>query len=281
MRDVAVIAFAQMPNVRRETVLNEVEMLMPVIEDVRAKAGLTQPDIGFTCSGSTDYLSGQAFSFVSTLDGIGPWPPDPGEPRRDGRRLRALRGVGEAAARRRRHRARLLLRQVGARPDPRGAQPPARPVPRRPAVARRHQPRRPPGAGPARRRQGHARRTSPRSPPAAAATPSRNPNAQLAWDRSIEDHLDEPLLVDPLRKERLPADHRRRLRGGPRRRRPGPRAPRAPGVDPRHRPPHRADGARPARPHHLGLHPRGGGEGRRRRAPSTSPSCTPRSAPRS
>ena len=41
VRDVAVIAFAQMPNVRRETVLNEVEMLMPVIEDVRAKAGLT------------------------------------------------------------------------------------------------------------------------------------------------------------------------------------------------------------------------------------------------
>jgi acetyl-CoA acetyltransferase len=75
VRDVAVIAFAQMPNVRAETVLNEVEMLMPVIQDVRAKAGLTQADIGFTCSGSTDYLSGQAFSFVSTLDGIGPWPP--------------------------------------------------------------------------------------------------------------------------------------------------------------------------------------------------------------
>ena len=75
VRDVAVIAFAQMPNVRRETIRNEVEMLMPVIEDVRAKAGLTQQDIGFTCSGSTDYLSGQAFSFVSTLDGIGPWPP--------------------------------------------------------------------------------------------------------------------------------------------------------------------------------------------------------------
>jgi acetyl-CoA acetyltransferase len=75
VRDIAVIAFAQMKNVREETVLNEVEMLMPVIADVRAKAGLTQSEIGFTCSGSTDYLSGQAFSFVSTLDGIGPWPP--------------------------------------------------------------------------------------------------------------------------------------------------------------------------------------------------------------
>jgi acetyl-CoA acetyltransferase len=73
--DVAVIAVAQMPNVREETVRNEVEMLMPVIEEVRTKAGLRQEQIGFTCSGSTDYLSGQAFSFVSTLDGIGPWPP--------------------------------------------------------------------------------------------------------------------------------------------------------------------------------------------------------------
>jgi acetyl-CoA acetyltransferase len=74
-RDIAIVAFAQMPNVRQETVLNEVEMLMPVLTDVRARAGLTQDRIGFTCSGSTDYLCGQAFSFVSTLDGVGAWPP--------------------------------------------------------------------------------------------------------------------------------------------------------------------------------------------------------------
>jgi acetyl-CoA acetyltransferase len=66
---------AQMPNVRAETALNEVEMLMPVLQQVRERAGLSQQEIGFTCSGSTDYLSGQAFSFVSTLDGVGPWPP--------------------------------------------------------------------------------------------------------------------------------------------------------------------------------------------------------------
>ncbi|MFP5255622.1 MAG: thiolase domain-containing protein [Acidimicrobiia bacterium] len=75
MIDVAVVATAQMPNVRAETRLNEVEMLMPVLQEVRARAGLDQAEIGFTCSGSTDYLSGQAFSFVSTLDGVGPWPP--------------------------------------------------------------------------------------------------------------------------------------------------------------------------------------------------------------
>jgi acetyl-CoA acetyltransferase len=75
VRDVAVVAVAQMPNVRAETALNEVEMLMPVLQEVRSRAGLDQTQIGFTCSGSTDYLSGQAFSFVSTLDGVGPWPP--------------------------------------------------------------------------------------------------------------------------------------------------------------------------------------------------------------
>jgi acetyl-CoA acetyltransferase len=75
VRDVAIISTAQMPNVRAEEVRNEVEMLMPVLHEVRERAGLTPQEIGFTCSGSTDYLSGQAFSFVSTLDGVGPWPP--------------------------------------------------------------------------------------------------------------------------------------------------------------------------------------------------------------
>jgi acetyl-CoA acetyltransferase len=75
VRDVAIIATAQMPNVRAEEARNEVEMLMPVLHQVRERAGLTPQEIGFTCSGSTDYLSGQAFSFVSTLDGVGPWPP--------------------------------------------------------------------------------------------------------------------------------------------------------------------------------------------------------------
>jgi len=73
--EVAVVATAQMPNVRAETLRNEVEMLMPVLQEVRARAGLDRTEIGFTCSGSTDYLCGQAFSFVSTLDGVGPWPP--------------------------------------------------------------------------------------------------------------------------------------------------------------------------------------------------------------
>ncbi len=75
MRDVAVVSFAQSEHARALPGVNEVEMLMPVIGQVRDQIGLDKSRVGFTCSGSTDYLAGQAFSFVMTLDGIGAWPP--------------------------------------------------------------------------------------------------------------------------------------------------------------------------------------------------------------
>jgi acetyl-CoA acetyltransferase len=75
VRDVAIISFAQSKAQRSVTDVNEVEMLMPVTAEALERANMTKSDIGFTCSGSTDYLSGIAFSFVQTLDGVGPWPP--------------------------------------------------------------------------------------------------------------------------------------------------------------------------------------------------------------
>src|SRR4029453_16960254 len=69
--DVAVVPFAQSHHGRREQGRNEVEMLMPVLHEVKTSAGLDQRQIDFTCSGSTDYLAGSAFSFVQTLDGGG------------------------------------------------------------------------------------------------------------------------------------------------------------------------------------------------------------------
>jgi acetyl-CoA acetyltransferase len=75
MRDVAVIGYAQSKNVRSEKDRNEVEMLMPVIEEAVAASGMERTDIGFTCSGSTDYLSGQSFAFVAAVDAVGAWPP--------------------------------------------------------------------------------------------------------------------------------------------------------------------------------------------------------------
>ena len=37
--------------------------------------GISQADIGFWCSGSSDYLAGRAFSFISAIDSIGAVPP--------------------------------------------------------------------------------------------------------------------------------------------------------------------------------------------------------------
>src|SRR3954469_19779398 len=76
MRDIAVVGFAQAPNVRETTgTTNGVEMLIPVFQEVLAGTGLSKQDIGFWCSGSSDYLAGRAFSFVSAVDAIGAFPP--------------------------------------------------------------------------------------------------------------------------------------------------------------------------------------------------------------
>ena len=76
MTDVAVIGFAQSPVVRAsEGTTSGVEMLVPIFAEVLQSTGLTKDDIGFWCSGSSDYLAGRAFSFVSAVDAIGAFPP--------------------------------------------------------------------------------------------------------------------------------------------------------------------------------------------------------------
>lgn len=203
MREVAVIATAQMPNVRREEVRNEVEMLMPVLHEVRAKAGLTPQDIGFTCSGSTDYLSGQAFSFVSTLDGVGPWPPiQESHVEMDG-----AWAVYEAWVK-------LQLGEIDtALVYCYGKSSPGR---LHEVLSRQLDPY---SVGPlwpdaislaalqARALLESGKATE--ADLAEVATRSRrnalgNPNAQLAWDRTVEEHLAEEPIVDPLRKSDCP-----------------------------------------------------------------------------
>lgn len=75
MRDVAIIATAQSPHVRAATATNEVELIQPVIQEVTERSGVGRHDFDFTCSGSSDYLAGQPFSFVMTLDAVAAWPP--------------------------------------------------------------------------------------------------------------------------------------------------------------------------------------------------------------
>jgi acetyl-CoA acetyltransferase len=75
MRKVAIVGYAQSPNVRSQVQQNEVEMLLPMIEELYKTSGYEKEDIQFTCSGSSDYLAGQAFSFVMAVDALGAWPP--------------------------------------------------------------------------------------------------------------------------------------------------------------------------------------------------------------
>ena len=74
MRDVAIVSFAQalpdQPDGQTETL-----MLLPVVADALERSGLKRKEIGFTCSGSADYLSGGVFTFVQTLEVAGAWPP--------------------------------------------------------------------------------------------------------------------------------------------------------------------------------------------------------------
>jgi acetyl-CoA acetyltransferase len=76
LTEVAVVGFAQSPvRLREDATTGGVEMLVPIFADVFRATGLTKGDIGFWCSGSSDYLAGRAFSFVQAVDAIGAVPP--------------------------------------------------------------------------------------------------------------------------------------------------------------------------------------------------------------
>lgn len=67
--DIAVVGFAQTQLAR--TTLSEPQLLFPVIAEALRKANLDRHEIGFTCSGSCDYLSGGPFSFIFNLEAVG------------------------------------------------------------------------------------------------------------------------------------------------------------------------------------------------------------------
>jgi acetyl-CoA acetyltransferase len=73
MREVAVVSFAEVAYPRSED--DEVEMISAVIGRAISSSGITKKQIGFTVSGSCDYLGGRPFSFVTALDAVGAWPP--------------------------------------------------------------------------------------------------------------------------------------------------------------------------------------------------------------
>lgn len=75
MRDVAVVGFAQRQMPTFDGSPTCVELLVPIFAESYAQTGFTKSDIDFWCSGSSDYLAGRSFSFVSAVDAIGPMPP--------------------------------------------------------------------------------------------------------------------------------------------------------------------------------------------------------------
>jgi len=74
-RPVHIAGFAQLPNVRRDADHDEIESVRLVTAAALADAGLARDDVGFTCSGSNDYVMGRPFSFAMVIDGLGAWPP--------------------------------------------------------------------------------------------------------------------------------------------------------------------------------------------------------------
>lgn len=73
-RDIAIVGYAQTPALRRAA-QTEVQFLFPTISAALERSGIPRREIGFTCAGSCDYLSGQTFAFVSNLEAVGAWPP--------------------------------------------------------------------------------------------------------------------------------------------------------------------------------------------------------------
>ncbi|WP_341230877.1 thiolase domain-containing protein [Nocardioides salarius] len=75
MRDVAVVGFAQRQMQEFDGSPTCVELLVPLFAECYEQTGWTRRDIGFWCSGSSDYLAGRSFSFVQAVDAIGVIPP--------------------------------------------------------------------------------------------------------------------------------------------------------------------------------------------------------------
>lgn len=74
MREIAIVGFDQLPNVRR-TSFSEVEMVQRVVAGALEQSGIDRKAIDFWCSGSADMVVGRPFSFLAALDAIGAWPP--------------------------------------------------------------------------------------------------------------------------------------------------------------------------------------------------------------
>ena len=72
--DIAIVAVSQTPSYR---LFHDSEqmMIMSCVNDLLGRTGMDRNDVQFNIAGSCDYLSGAPFAFVSNIDGVGAWPP--------------------------------------------------------------------------------------------------------------------------------------------------------------------------------------------------------------
>ena len=258
-RDVAVVGFAHAPHVRRtDGTTNGVEMLMPCFHALYDELGLEQTDIGFWCSGSSDYLAGRAFSFISAIDSIGAVPPiNESHVEMDaawalyeayiklltGEVDTALvYGFGKSSAG-------ILRRVLALQTDPYTVAPLWPDSVSMAGLQARF------GLDAGKWTAEQMAQVALDSFAAADRTDAEKPA------KSIDELLSRPFFADPLAPPRHCADHRRRVGDRAGRRRQGPRASREPGVDHRDRAPHRDPGPRRAGTDHVAV------DGRRRRRP--------------
>lgn len=75
MRPVHVIGVGQVPPVLARPEMDEAELVQAAAAQAMTEAGLGKDDVGFFCSGSSDYVMGRPFSFAMAIDGVGLWPP--------------------------------------------------------------------------------------------------------------------------------------------------------------------------------------------------------------
>ena len=242
MRDVAVVGFAQRQMQEFDGSPTCVELLVPLFKECYEQTGWTRKDIGFWCSGSSDYLAGRSFSFVQAVDAIGVIPPV----NESHVEMDAAWAIYEAWIKIQTGEVDTALvygvrQELGRRapPHPRAA---ARPVHDDPAVARHRVARRP--AGP----RGHRRRAVGRAGDGRGGQPLahrrgeervRHPQGRLVGRRAAG----ASDVRRPAAQARLRARHRRRRRDRARRRRPRARGPRPAGLDHRPLPPRGPDAA--------------------------------------
>ena len=72
--DIAIVGWGQTPSVRRSSA-TEPQLCFSAVQSAIAASNVDLREIGFTCSGSCDYLTGGPFAFVSNLEAAGAWPP--------------------------------------------------------------------------------------------------------------------------------------------------------------------------------------------------------------